>query len=48
VAAYVNNVFDDIGLRQVDHYSGGEAVNFRRIGANTNPRQFGVEMSYSF
>ena len=48
VAAYVNNVFDQIGLRQVDHYSGGEAVNFRRIGANTNPRQFGMELSYSF
>ena len=48
VSAYVNNVFDEIGLRQVDHYSGAEDENFRRIGATTNPRQMGVELNYKF
>ena len=48
VSAYCNNIFDEIGLRQVDHYSGAEDENFFRIGANTNPRQFGVEVSYAF
>ena len=44
----MSNVFNEIGLRQVDHYSGGEAVNFRRIAATTNPRQMGLEVTYEF
>ena len=47
-SAYVSNVFDEIGLRQIDHYGGGEASNFRRSGAGTNPRQIGVEVSYEY
>jgi len=48
VAGFVNNVFDDIGLRQIDHYGAGEDIDFMRSGANTNPRTYGVEVDYKF
>jgi len=48
VAGFVDNVFDEIGLRQVDHYGSTEDVDFRRSGANTIPRQFGVVVDYKF
>jgi iron complex outermembrane receptor protein len=48
VAGFVNNVFDEIGLRQVDHYGAIEELDFRRWGSNTIPRQFGFEVDYKF
>ena len=46
VAAFCNNVFDDIGIRQVE--AGGEATNWRRTGTTTNPRTYGMEVIYKF
>ncbi len=46
VSAFCNNVFDDIGIRQVEALS--EADNFRRTGTVTNPRTFGLEVLYKF
>lgn len=46
VAAYVNNVFDDIGIRQIE--SGDEGTNFARNGALTDPRAYGLEVTYRF
>ncbi|MEZ5561126.1 MAG: TonB-dependent receptor [Pseudomonadales bacterium] len=48
VAAFVNNVFDEIGIRQIDRYQAGEAEDFRRAGATTDPRLWGVEVRYKF
>jgi outer membrane receptor protein involved in Fe transport len=46
VSAFCNNVFDDIGIRQIEALS--EADNFRRTGTLTNPRTFGLEVLYKF
>ena len=46
VAAFCNNVFDDIGIRQIEAL--GEEDNFRRTGTLTNPRTFGVEVAFKF
>jgi hypothetical protein len=46
VSAFCNNVFDDIGIRQVEALS--EADNFRRTGTVTNPRTYGLEVVYKF
>ena len=46
VAAFCNNVFDDIGIRQIEAYD--EPQNFRRTGSLTNPRVFGMEVLYKF
>ena len=48
VAGFVDNVFDEIGLRQVDHYGSNEDVDFRRSGSNTIPRQVGLSLDYKF
>jgi iron complex outermembrane recepter protein len=48
VAAFVNNVFDELGIRQIDRYQAGEAQNFRRAGATTDPRLWGLEVRYKF
>ena len=48
VAAFADNVFNDIGLRQVDHYGSNEDVNFRRSGANTIPQQLGISVDFKF
>ena len=48
MAAFADNVFDEIGLRQVDHYGSTEDVNFRRSGANTIPQQLGISIDYKF
>ena len=48
VAAFADNVFDEIGLRQVDHYGSNEDVNFRRSGSNTIPQQLGISVDYKF
>ena len=46
VAAFVNNITDEIGIRQIDRTD--ETENFRRSGATTFPRQFGLEVRYRF
>jgi iron complex outermembrane recepter protein len=43
-AGFVNNVQNEIGIRQIDRTN--EAENFRRSGATTNPRLVGVELRY--
>jgi iron complex outermembrane receptor protein len=48
VAAFVNNVLDEIGLRQIEQYGATEAVNFRRSGAPSDPRLYGMEVRYKF
>ena len=48
VAAFADNVFNEIGVRQVDHYGSTEDVNFRRSGANTIPQQLGISVDYKF
>ena len=46
VAAFCNNLFDDIGLRQIE--PNGEGANFRRDGTPTDPRAYGLEVTYKF
>lgn len=48
VAAFVNNVFDKIGIRQIDQYQANETTNYRRTGALTDPRLWGLEVRYKF
>jgi hypothetical protein len=48
IAGFANNVFNDIGIRQVDHYGSTEDVGFIRSGATTNPRTMGLEVNYQF
>lgn len=44
VAGYVNNVMDEIGIRQIEPTS--EDEGFRRTGQVTEPRNMGVEFTY--
>ncbi|MFU8817036.1 MAG: TonB-dependent receptor domain-containing protein, partial [Pseudomonadales bacterium] len=44
VSAFVNNVFDEIGVLQV--LREGESEFFRRTAGTTVPRHYGVELSY--
>jgi len=46
VSAFCNNVFDDIGTRQIEALE--EEDNFRRTGTLTNPRTYGMEVQYKF
>lgn len=46
LAMFVNNITNEVGIRQLEPAS--EASNFRRSGALTFPRQFGVEASIRF
>ncbi len=46
VAAFCNNVFDDIGIRQIE--ASDESQDFRRGGTLTNPRTYGMEVLYKF
>jgi outer membrane receptor protein involved in Fe transport len=46
VAAFVNNVMDEIGIRQVSRL--GEDENWRRSGAVSDPRLYGLEVRYKF
>ena len=48
IAGFANNIFDEIGLRQVDHYGSTESVDFIRQGATTDPRTMGVEVNFKF
>ncbi len=46
VAGFVNNVLDEIGIRQID--LGTETVNWLRKGSTTDPRLAGLEVRYRF
>ena len=46
VGLFVNNITDEIGVRQIDRTD--EEENFRRSGAVTFPRAFGLEFRYKF
>ena len=44
VAAFVNNVLDDVAVLQVLRH--GEDEHFRQTGTTTAPRMFGMELTY--
>ncbi len=44
VAAFVNNVLDDVAVLQVLRH--GEDEQFRQTGGTTSPRMFGLELTY--
>ncbi|MEZ5596700.1 MAG: TonB-dependent receptor [Pseudomonadales bacterium] len=44
VSGFVNNVFDEVGILQL--IRGGEATFFRQSTQTTQPRLFGVEVTY--
>ncbi len=46
VSGFVNNILDDIGVRQIARY--GENQNFLRSATPTDPRLFGLEFTYKF
>jgi outer membrane receptor protein involved in Fe transport len=46
VAAFVNNVFDEIGIRQIEQYGATEANGWFRTGTATDPRLAGLEVRY--
>ena len=46
VGAFVNNITDETGIRQIDRTN--EDENFRRSGAVTFPRQAGLELRWQF
>jgi iron complex outermembrane receptor protein len=46
VAAFMNNILDEIGIRQIDRNS--ESFNYMRSGATTDPRLYGMEVRYKF
>ena len=46
VSAFVNNVFDDVGVLQV--LRNGEDEFFRQSAGTTVPRLYGMEVTYSF
>ena len=48
VAAFVNNVFNDIGWRQIEQYGATEGELYRRTGTPTDPRLAGLEIRKKF
>lgn len=46
VGAYVNNVADELGIRQILEHGVGDG--YRRTAQVTEPRAFGLEVTYSF
>jgi len=46
IAAFVDNLFDDIGIRSIN--ADGEGANFRRDGTLTEPRTYGLDVRYQF
>ena len=46
VAGFVNNVLDDIGIRQVT--SDASADGYRRTAQVTEPRVYGVEITFRY
>ena len=47
IAGFVNNITDELGIRQYGRYS-EQTNNFARRATTTDPRVFGVEMRYKF
>lgn len=45
VSAFVNNVTDEIGIRQIQRYGGDEG--YRRTAQVTEPRLYGVELTWN-
>ena len=45
VTGFVNNILDEIGIRQIETH--GETDGFRRTAQVTEPRIYGLEVSYS-
>ena len=48
IAAFANNVFNDIGWRQIEQYGATEESLYRRTGSPTDPRSAGLELRYKF
>ena len=46
VSAFVNNILDEIGVRQISRYS--ENQNYLRSATPTDPRLLGLEFTYKF
>lgn len=46
VSGFVNNVFDEVGIRQILRH--GAADGYRRTAQVSEPRVFGVELTYNF
>lgn len=46
VSAFVNNILDEIGVRQIARY--GENQNYLRTATPTDPRLMGLEFTYRF
>ena len=46
VSGFVNNITDDIGVRNMTFY--GQNAGFRRTLEPTNPRMYGLEVQYKF
>jgi iron complex outermembrane receptor protein len=46
VSGFVNNVTDDLGIRYIERHGAGDG--YRRTGQVTEPRVFGMEVSYTF
>ncbi len=45
VTGFVNNMLDEIGIRQIESHD--ETQGFRRTGQVTEPRTYGVELTYA-
>ncbi len=45
VAGFVNNVFDEIGIRQILRHGAGDG--YRRTAQTTEPRVYGLELTYN-
>jgi hypothetical protein len=46
VSGFVNNVTDDLGIRFIERH--GYEDGYRRTAQVTEPRVFGLEVSYTF
>lgn len=45
VSGFVNNILNEVGIRQIEGH--GEDEGYRRTGMVTEPRMYGVEVTYS-
>ncbi len=48
VSAFVNNIMDEIGIRQIEQYFATEPNLYRRTGTPTDPRLVGFEIRKKF
>ena len=47
VAAFVNNITDELGIREADIWF-GEEYNYVQPGLTSDPRLYGVEVRFKF